>query len=715
MPDLERPLLALMGHVLDQEDPEKRSLETAQRWFEKRVGQPGASDRDVALALIWLAACRVQLYNMKGASHTLGHLRARFRGRFPDLEHVASFMEVRMQAELRDLRGGPNMLDRIPKLNLPDQRLVHRLEAVRLLLRGDFLCLMGQIKVAHDLYLKSFEALRAGAAQTEDLVITAELYNSQGMAYFREGKGEEAQKAYANAETVCKHIGFKLAEARCYRGRGEMHMHKKQLQESTQELRQALEIYQQCGAPHGILSTGLLLGQVHYRLTDYRQALLYYEEAKVQCGTGSFGREESEVCARIGEILLAEGQYEKAAEFFEQGLQLATNNQDPRGRAYGLMHVGRIQRLLGNYMRSEACLEDAGQLFHNANDKVGLCQTLLQQVQCFIEQGKTTQSRSSLEQLKETSQRLGRPFEIGLAEMFEGVVLRHEGQADAARRQLEKSLVMLGQEPGFYTVWCTMELAQAFEDAGNRNSAVNRFKEAIQFGRQLRLPDLEKRALDMLARVDRSEWAKALHGAGGGSAPVKRRNAGRVFLSVLMVELRNLTQYGSSHEPDETAALANRFFEGMATAIVEHKGILSKVMGERMLAVFGLDSPCDPGQALACANDCLSEFAKLAKEDPSAELGLGMAIASGEALEGMLGPRDRLEYTVVGRPISLVQRLIGQTDNFEILVCSDTFRAIGHQVSHPVARDVTARANEQKLVAYQVASARPPVGPARKG
>lgn len=709
MPDLERPILALLGHLLDQDDPEMRALETAQRWFEKKVGMAGSADRDVGLALIWLAACRLQLYNMKGAAHTLGHLRARFRGRFPDLELVASFLEVRMQHEMGDFRNGSNMLDRIPKISLSDPRMVARLEATRLHMRGDFLSGMGQVKVAHDLYLKAFEALRHGPAQLEDLAITAELYNSQGVAFFREGRADEALKSYANAETVCKHIGFKLAEARCFKGRGMIYLAKKQLQEATRELKQALELYQACGAPYGILRTGLALGQAHYKLTDYRQALLYYEEAKIQCGTGNFMREEGEVCARIGDILLAEGQYEKAAEYYEQDLQLATTNQDQRARAYGLYHVGRIQRLLGNYLRAEACLEEAGSLFHGANEKAGLCQTLLQRVQCYIEQGKTTQSRSCLEQLKETAQRLGRPFEIGLAEMLEGVVLRHEGQAEHARRQLERSLRVLEQEPGFYTVWCTMELAQALEDAGNRPSAVSRFKEAIQVGRQLKLPDLEKRALDMLAQVDRSEWAKALHGA-GAITPVKRRNAGRVFISVLMAELRNLSAFGSSHEPDETANTANRFFEQMATVIVDQKGILNKVMGERMMAVFGLGNPCDPGQALTCANECLNEFVKLLKEDSSlSELGVAFAIATGEALEGMLGPRDRLEYTVLGRPISLVQRLVAQADMGEILVCSDTFRAIGHHVTHPVARDVMARANEQKLVAYQVASGRPPV------
>lgn len=714
MADLERPILALLGHLLDQDDPEMVALETAQRWFEKKVGQSASGDREVGLALLWLAGCRLQLHNMKGAHHTLGHLRARFRGRFPDLEMVASFLEVRMQYEMGDFRNGSNMLDRIPKINLSDPRIVARLEAIRLHMRGDFLSGMSQLKVAQDLYLKAFEALRHGPAQLEDLAITAELYNSQGMTFFREGRADEALKAYSNAETVCKHIGFKLAEARCYKGRGMLYLAKKQFQEGIAELKHAMELYQSCGAPYGILRTGLALGQAHYRLTDYRQALLYYEEAKIQCGTGSFTREEGEVCARIGDILLAEGQYEKAAEYYEQDLQLATNNQDQRARAYGLFNVGRIQRLLGNYMRAEACLEEACALFHGANDKGGLCSALLQRVQCFAEQGKATQSRSCLEQLKETAQRLGRPFEIGLAEMLEGVVLRHEGQAEAARKQLEKSLRVLGQEPGFYTVWCTMELAQALEDAGHRSSAVSRFKEAIQFGRQLRLADLEKRALDMLGQVDRSEWAKALHGA-GASAPIKRRNAGRVFISVLLVELRHLTQFGSSHEADETATVANRFFEQMATVIVDQKGILNKVMGERMMAVFGLGNPCDPAQALSCANECLNEFWKLLKEDGAlADLNIACAIATGEALEGMLGPRDRLEYTVLGRPISLVQRLIGQADGGDILICSDTFRAVGHQVSHPVARDVMARTNEQKLVAYQVASSRPPLAAQRK-
>ncbi|MEW6282100.1 MAG: tetratricopeptide repeat protein [Candidatus Eremiobacterota bacterium] len=706
MPDLERPILALVGHLLDQDDPEFRSLETAQRWFEKKVGSAGASDRDVGLGLIWLAAARVQLFKLKGAQHTLGHLRARFRGRFPDLEVLASIMEIKIQLEMGDYRGGSAMLDRL-KVDLPDPRMMARVKAMLLQLRGEILSNMGQTKVAQNLFVQAFEALRTGPAQQEDLAIMAEISNSQGYTFQREGRAEDAIKAFQQAETVAKHIGFKLSEARCLRGRGNLAMTRKQLEEANQTLKQALELYQDCAAPHGILKTCISLGRSHYQLGEYRQALLYYEEARVQCGTGTFPADEAEVCACIGHIMLAEGQYEKAAEFYEQDLQIATASRLERSRAIALRNVGRIQRLLGNYPRAEACLDEARLLFQNGNDKHGLCLTLQQLVQCFVEQGKTTQSREALEWLKETSNALGRTFEKGVAEMLEGVVLRHEGESDAALTQLQRSLRSLSTEPGFYTVWGTMELAQALEDNGKRPDAVSRFKEAIQMARTHKLPDLEKRALDLLAHVDRSEWARALHG-GGQARVVKRRNAARVFLSVLIVELRNLTSYASSHEPEESAQLVNRFFEVMANVIEENKGILNKVMGERMMALFGLGNPCDPGQALACANSCLTAFYQIQKEDPSLDvLGVACALATGEAMEGMFGPRDRLEYTVLGRPISLAQRLLAQTDHGEIMVCGDTFRAVGHHVQHPVARDVVARANEQKLVAYQVASSRP--------
>ena len=102
--ELKRPLLTVSGYIIDAEDPELRTLELAQRYFERRVGQPGATEEEICTTLIWLAGARVWLHNAKGAMHTVAHLRARSRGRFKDIEALASLLEILLHLEMREIR-----------------------------------------------------------------------------------------------------------------------------------------------------------------------------------------------------------------------------------------------------------------------------------------------------------------------------------------------------------------------------------------------------------------------------------------------------------------------------------------------------------------------------------------------------------------------------------------------------------------------------------
>ncbi|HIB68281.1 MAG TPA: hypothetical protein EYO33_25105, partial [Phycisphaerales bacterium] len=70
-----RPILAIVGHILDGDDPEMRTLELAQRRFSREANRRDVEEESVIAALVWLAGTRLQMHNVKGTLHTLGHLR----------------------------------------------------------------------------------------------------------------------------------------------------------------------------------------------------------------------------------------------------------------------------------------------------------------------------------------------------------------------------------------------------------------------------------------------------------------------------------------------------------------------------------------------------------------------------------------------------------------------------------------------------------------
>ena len=701
--DLKRPLLTLSGYLIDAEDPELRTLELAQRYFERRVGQPGATEEEICTTLIWLAGARVWLHNAKGAMHTIAHLRARSRGRFKEIETLASLLEILLHLEMREIRQGHAKLEVI-QIESDDPRNKVRLQASAEQIKGRFLSAQGQIEEAMRCFDTAAQELKAGgAAQLEDLAITAEIYNDQAHAYQREGKADDSLKLYVQAETVCRHIVFPLGLARSLRGRGTLYPDRKEFSEAIKHFKDAVDIYQRHDSPHGILRCSILLGRAYYGIHDLREALFYFEEARLQCGKGRYPNDEAEVNARIGDIMLSEGQYEKAAEYYEQDLQLSQVHGDERTQSHAFRNTGRIQRLLGNFPRAEQCLLMSGQLLTKLGDQQGMVATLQQMVQLYLEQNKTAQARSSLNHLKDRSDRLGRAHEKAVCRLFEGIVLRHEGQSTQALPILKDSLFALSREPGFFTVLAQMELAQACFEMNFKDESVAKFTEAINMARQLKHHDIEKRALDMLSKVDRTEWAKALRSAGG---PTAERNTTRAILSLVCCELRN-TSWLWEQEVDRITAMLDGYYEAMAQSISKQRGIVIQIVGSRVIAVFGLEASCDPVQGLRCAETCQEAFFKLQGENNQyLNLGMACSIATGHCLHGLMGATDHKGYRIVGEPWELIDRLLDQAISGEIWVCQDTHRGIRHLENNFTPRDVADRGGEGKLVAYTASSSR---------
>jgi len=701
--DFSRPVLTLSGYLIDLDDPELRTLELAQRYLERRAGQPGATEEEICTTLVWLAGVRVWLHNSKGAMHTLAHLRARSRGRFKDIESLASLLEILLHVEMREIRQAMSRLE-ILQLESSDPRGLARLQAVAAQIRGRLLSAQGKISEALACFEEANDALKVGdAAQLEDLAIMAEVYNDQAHALQREGKLEESLKHYVLAETVCRHIVFPLGLARSLRGRGTLYSDRKEFSEAIKFFKEAVDIYQRHDSPHGILRCSILLGRAYYGIHDLREALFYFEEARLQCGKGRYPNDEAEVNARIGDIMLSEGQYEKAAEYYEQDLQLSQVHGDERNQSHAFRNVGRIQRLLGNFPRAEQCLLLSGQLLTKLGDQQGMVATLQQMVQCYLEQGKTAQARSSLNHLKDRSERLGRPHERAVCKLFEGIVLRHEGQSEEARSMLSGSLESLSREPGFFTVLCQMELAQCQFELELKDQSVATFHTAIATARQLKHHDIEKRALDLLSKVDRSEWAKALRSAGG---PTAERNTSRAILSLVCCELRN-TGWLWSQEIERITAMLDGYYESMAQSISRQRGIVIQIVGSRIIAVFGLEASCDPVQALRCAETCQEAFFKLQTENAQyLNLGCACSIATGPCLHGLMGATDHKGYRIVGEPWELIDRLLDQAQSGEIWICPDTHRGIRHLENPLTPRDIPERGGEGKSVAYTVGSSR---------
>jgi adenylate cyclase len=125
-------------------------------------------------------------------------------------------------------------------------------------------------------------------------------------------------------------------------------------------------------------------------------------------------------------------------------------------------------------------------------------------------------------------------------------------------------------------------------------------------------------------------------------------------VAVIFVDIIGSTQLVTGRPATEVVELLNRFFAVIVDEVDRHHGFVNKFEGDAALAVFGapnhLDNPED--EALAAGR---AIALRIRDEAPECEAGIG--VASGQAVAGNVGAKERFEYTVIGEPVNEAARL----------------------------------------------------------
>ncbi|MEO1002351.1 MAG: adenylate/guanylate cyclase domain-containing protein [Cyanobacteria bacterium J06638_7] len=133
---------------------------------------------------------------------------------------------------------------------------------------------------------------------------------------------------------------------------------------------------------------------------------------------------------------------------------------------------------------------------------------------------------------------------------------------------------------------------------------------------------------------------------------------------VLFTDLEGFTTLSSRLEPGALFALLNRYFDAIGAAVVAEGGLLDKFIGDALMAEFGVPRSRGERQealaalrAVAAMREGLAALNReLAGEGlPPLRQRLGLHV--GEVMAGNLGSQRHLEFTVVGAPVNVANRL----------------------------------------------------------
>ena len=177
--------------------------------------------------------------------------------------------------------------------------------------------------------------------------------------------------------------------------------------------------------------------------------------------------------------------------------------------------------------------------------------------------------------------------------------------------------------------------------------------------------------------LGRDPWPASARRPLSGAARAERINGSSG--TAICAAIPAITDYTP---PSQIIALLNVYAEAGSGAIHDHGGVVLKLIGDGLLAIFPYAA--DPAGACtgAIAEAALRRrLAKLnekraAKAQPTTEIYLGLHI--GEVFYGNIGSRERLDFTVIGPAVNEVSRIAAMCRSAErdVLLSADFAAAV---------------------------------------
>jgi class 3 adenylate cyclase len=160
-----------------------------------------------------------------------------------------------------------------------------------------------------------------------------------------------------------------------------------------------------------------------------------------------------------------------------------------------------------------------------------------------------------------------------------------------------------------------------------------------------------------------------------------QNDAQRVRVVALFADLRGFTRLTESTQVDEVVALLNEYFSVITDAAYRHDGTIFSMAGDSLLVGFNVPFPQADAAARAwrTAHDMVAGFASALKRwtaSGGTPTGMGIGIASGEAILGNIGSPHYMSHTIIGDAVNIAARLVQAAKPREVLVSGSVHEAI---------------------------------------
>lgn len=176
-------------------------------------------------------------------------------------------------------------------------------------------------------------------------------------------------------------------------------------------------------------------------------------------------------------------------------------------------------------------------------------------------------------------------------------------------------------------------------------------------------------------------------------------------ITALFTDIEGFTAMTGRVDPRMLVALLDRYFDGLTQIVMEHRGMVEKIVGDGLHAIFNapLDLADHPRRAVDCAIAIRDFGESFRNATPASAAGFGrtrVGLETGVAIVGDVGGGRKLDYTAHGDAMNMAARLESANKELGSSICigPSTAARLPNRSLRPLGRiDVRGRSEPMEV------------------
>ncbi|MFC1959242.1 adenylate/guanylate cyclase domain-containing protein [Chloroflexota bacterium] len=176
-------------------------------------------------------------------------------------------------------------------------------------------------------------------------------------------------------------------------------------------------------------------------------------------------------------------------------------------------------------------------------------------------------------------------------------------------------------------------------------------------------------------------------------------------ITVCFADLEGFTSFSEDNDPQQVLTVLNQYHSLVIKHLQAQGGTIDKFLGDGVLALYNtpLSQPDHVSRSIQAALNIRQALPKFYEQlDPIFHLKINFGIHTGEALVGLVGADELMDYTAIGDTVNLASRLEDLSHNGQILVSETVYQLIAHQITAQCLGSHTVKNRTTPVTVYAI-------------